>query len=356
MSATLPNFDEMLNDVTGTKRLIGDRNKYFKNPIFKDRVKVDFSLVQCEGIVEMLFNHVKKNSFRKKKILVEFISKKSAYDFYQRLKDDEEILSDIELMTGDDNSGERKRIIREVKASQDIILVATQVIEAGVDIDMDIGYKDISLLDNDEQFLGRINRSCLKDGCVVYFFNLDNTIQIYKGDIRNNKEFSLNDASMRVILENKDFGEYYKKIINQLKVVTAKENDNNTEMFFKLKVGELNFDAVREKMKLIDEAKDMYVYLSHNITTDDGKVINGNKVWDEYKALLQNDKIDYAEKRVKLSKVKADMNKFIYRIKKSYINYNDIIGELYFIEAGDKYFDNGKLNRKKFVEGVGDFL
>ena len=50
------------------------------------------------------------------------------------------------------------------------------------------------------------------------------------------------------------------------------------------------------------------------------------------------------------------MNKFIYRIKKSYINYNDIIGELYFIEDGDKYFDNGKLNRKKFVEGIGDFL
>ena len=161
---------------------------------------------------------------------------------------------------------------------------------------------------------------------------------------------------MRVILEDKDFGEYYKKIIDQLKVVTAKENDNNTEMFFKSKVGELNFDAVREKMKLIDETKDMYVYLSHNITTDDGKVTNGNEVWDKYKALLQNDKIDYAEKRVKLSKVKADMNKFIYRIKKSYINYNDIIGELYFIEAGDKYFDNGKLNRKKFVEGVGDFL
>lgn len=356
MSATLPNFNEMLNDVTGTKRLIDDRNKYFKNPIFKDRVKVDFSLIQCEDIVEGLFEYIKKNSFTEKKILVEFISKKSAYDFYQRLKDDEEILSPIELMTGDDNSDERKRIIRKVKSSQDIILVATQVIEAGVDIDMDIGYKDISLLDNDEQFLGRINRSCLKNGCVVYFFNLDNTIQIYKGDIRNNKEFSLNDASMRVILEDKDFGEYYKKIIDQLKVVTAKENDNNTEMFFKSKVGELNFDAVREKMKLIDETKDMYVYLSHNITTDDGKVTNGNEVWDKYKALLQNDKIDYAEKRVKLSKVKADMNKFIYRIKKSYINYNDIIGELYFIEAGDKYFDNGKLNRKKFVEGVGDFL
>mgnify|MGYP000169888704 CR=1 FL=1 len=49
-----------------------------------------------------------------------------------------------------------------------MILVATQVIEAGVDIDMDIGFKDISRLDSEEQFMGRINRSGKKDG-VVYF-------------------------------------------------------------------------------------------------------------------------------------------------------------------------------------------
>ncbi len=40
-----------------------------------------------------------------------------------------------------------------------VILVATQVVEAGIDIDMDIGYKDISKLDSEEQFIGRINRN-----------------------------------------------------------------------------------------------------------------------------------------------------------------------------------------------------
>lgn len=51
---------------------------------------------------------------------------------------------------------------------KDLILVATQVIEAGVDIDMDVGYKNISLLDSEEQFLGRINRSCKRKG-MAYF-------------------------------------------------------------------------------------------------------------------------------------------------------------------------------------------
>lgn len=40
--------------------------------------------------------------------------------------------------------------------------------EAGIDIDMDIGFKDISMVDNDEQFMGRINRSC-KRGNSIFF-------------------------------------------------------------------------------------------------------------------------------------------------------------------------------------------
>ena len=56
-------------------------------------------------------------------------------------------------MTGDDNQIDRKRILREMDtADKDkaVILVATQVVEAGIDIDMDIGYKDISKLDSEE--------------------------------------------------------------------------------------------------------------------------------------------------------------------------------------------------------------
>ena len=54
-------------------------------------------------------------------------------------------------MTGDDNQIDRKRILREMDtADKDkaVILVATQVVEAGIDIDMDIGYKDISKLES----------------------------------------------------------------------------------------------------------------------------------------------------------------------------------------------------------------
>ena len=67
-------------------------------------------------------------------------------------------------MTGDSSILDRKRMIRKIEALDSVILVATQVVEAGVDIDMDIGYKDISRLDSEEQFMGRINRSCKGEG------------------------------------------------------------------------------------------------------------------------------------------------------------------------------------------------
>ena len=76
-------------------------------------------------------------------------------------------------ISGDDNKFERKKIIKLIKERKVNIVVATQVIEAGVDIDMDIGFKDISVIDSEEQFIGRINRSCGNEGC-AYFFNYDN--------------------------------------------------------------------------------------------------------------------------------------------------------------------------------------
>ncbi|WP_368253680.1 CRISPR-associated helicase Cas3', partial [Clostridium paraputrificum] len=180
MSATLPNLNYLTNSSRDTCNLIKDREKYFSNPLFKERVKIDYELIG-EGVDE-LYEHVINNSRKGKRILIEFIKKQTAYDFYNRLKECDSLSSKIELMTGDDNVAERERILKSVEENQDLILVATQVIEAGVDIDMDMGYKDISKLDSDEQFMGRINRSCKKSG-MVYFFNLDETSGIYKDDV-----------------------------------------------------------------------------------------------------------------------------------------------------------------------------
>ncbi len=268
MSATLPNLD-LLSEIKGqTVNLIENREKYFINPLFKRRVEVNYDLIDKEK--EELLEHVIIQSKSKKKILIEFIKKKTAYEFYKELLD-RNLECKVLLLTGDDNSIDRAGILKEVKDKSlnhnGVILVATQVIEAGVDIDMDIGYKDISKLDGDEQFMGRINRSCLDKG-VVYFFNLDEAESIYRGDFRAEKKYSLINEWVKEILISKNFNKYYEKIL-----IGLKENYNdstrenlNTERFFKEDVGGLKFSQVAEKMKLIDDTMERQsVYLAREI-------------------------------------------------------------------------------------------
>lgn len=357
MSATLPDLDKLSISQGNTVRLIKSREKYFENPIFKDRVRVDYSLLGSDDILDDLYNHVKKKSYLDKKILVEFISKKSAYDFYNKLKDDREITCDVELMSGDDSIGERDRIIKKVKSSESLILVATQVVEAGVDIDMDIGYKNISLLDSEEQFLGRINRSCKKNGCIVYFFKLDKANKIYKDDVRIHDDITLKNDSIREILEQKSFSNYYELVIQRLKNITNGINECNIKDFFNEEVKKLDFKEIEDRMRLIKENESkISVYLSSRLIVKE-KSLDGEALWYEYKELLHEKTMDYAVKKIKLSEVRSKMNNFIYEIKWNYgFPYNDRLGELYFIEDGDSYFKEGKLDKEKFISGIGEFI
>lgn len=367
MSATLPNLNLLTikNDsedvLKNTTNLIKDREKYFSNSLFKNRVSIDYTLMDSQDIFNDLLTHVIENSNKNKKILMEFIKKESAYKFYNALCD-EQLSCKVELMTGDDNIVERNRILKSIELCENegkgVILVATQVIEAGVDIDMDIGYKDISKLDSEEQFMGRINRSCKKQG-IVYFFDMDSATSIYGNDIRINNEYSLRNEEMKNILINKNFEEYYKPVLDKIiKIYNVSCSDTNINDFFKEDVAILNFKKIEERMKLIDDNNwSISVFLARKIKMDNGSILDGETVWEEYKKLLCNNKLGYAEKEVKLSEARSNLNYFVYDIKKNVdLIYQDKIGTLYYIGNGDKYFENGKLNKDKFKNEVGMFL
>lgn len=360
MSATLPELNKLIDyGDTNTIKLIKDRDKYFKNPMFKDRVLIDFSLLEeSDSAYEALKNHVLNNAKNTKdNILIEFINKKRALEFFYDLIDNLDDERKILLITGDDNSIERNEIIATVKNEKNIILVATQVIEAGVDIDMDIGYKDISMVDSDEQFLGRINRSCKKPKCTVYFFDLDSASSIYKGDYRKEKSLTLKSDSIRELLLEKDFQKYYNLILKRINDESEKLNGNNIQAFINDVIGKLNFLGVEQKMKLIDDDKDeVTVFLCREISLENGEILNGKDVWDDYKNLFKNSDLDYAEKKVKLSKITSNLNYYIYKVKSRDFSYNERLGEIYCIDEGEKYFTNGKFDRENFNTGASDFI
>lgn len=353
MSATLPDLEVLTGNSKDTVRLIADRAKYFSHPCFKNRVQTNYDLLNCD--CDELFIHIAEMSKEKKKILVEFIKKGTAEEFFRRLIEAPDIEADVYCMTGDDSIIERKKILQKIRENERAILIATQVIEAGVDIDMDVGYKNIAKFDSEEQFMGRINRSCKREG-IVYFFKLDNPKRVYGEDIRLNTEFTVESEEMRAILDNKVFDQYYGKILAVLKKnYNQSFDERGLECFIHEQVGALKFREVKERMRLIDEDKwSMSVYLARNLEEEG---IDGHELWEQYRTLLCDNGMSYAQKRIKLSDITSKMNYFIYQIKKnSDLLYNDQIGEIYYIEDGEKYFENGKLNRRKIQGEVGEFV
>ncbi|WP_353888851.1 CRISPR-associated helicase Cas3' [uncultured Megamonas sp.] len=362
MSATLPNLDRLSQGQSEAIFLLKNSNKFFKTDCFKNRVQLNYDLLdtKVDDKFNQLKEHLKQHLDTDKKILIEFIKKRTANDFWLYLVEDEyfrEKNIKIEYLSGDDSLAERKRILDKIKQTEDtIVLVATQVIEAGVDIDMDIGYKNISKLDSEEQFIGRINRSCKRKG-ITYFFQIDDAKDIYKNDIRVDSEFTLEEENMREILINKNFGDYYNKILDVTK--------NNNKAYIKDFLGsiaDLNYEYIDKHMKLIDEDKNIVqVYLARKIVDINGDLIDGKEIWKQYVNLWKmKNSMDYAEWKVKMSIITSKMNYFIYQVNKSNLElkeYNDKMGNIIYIEDGDKYFKKDKFNRE-LLQGVGgiDFI
>lgn len=367
MSATLPNLELLTSNNAKAVRLINNREKYFNHRMFANRVKVNYELLNRKIGIAELEEHILQH--KNKRILIEFIRKSSAEEFYAHISESAEC--PVRLITGDSSIQERKDIIADIENMQEVILVATQVIEAGVDIDMDIGYKDISRLDSEEQFIGRINRSCRKDG-VVYFFNMDDAKGIYRQDVRVDTDNTLMNEEIREVLNSKDFYDYYEKyVIPVLKNAQGQCNDNNIDEFIRKEVGKLDFNKVADKMKLIDDNRQMYsIYFSRNIIDKNNpeNVIEGKKIWKEYKELLQDNHMSYQEKTVKLHNIRSKMNMFMYQFKIELYNENDKpviehlewdeqIGDIFYIENGEDYYDeNGVLNKDLFRDNEDLFI
>ena len=347
MSATLPNLSYLLDEEekNNISKLIKNRDEYFNNTIFKNRVEVNYDLLSEQKIeYEELLQHIIENSLNSQKILIEFISKNDAKKFYEFCENNEDLNVDYEILilTGEDNKARRNSIIKKINSKyKKIILISTQLIEAGVDIDVDVGYKNISGLDNEEQFLGRINRSCKKSG-KAYFFYLTDAKKVYKNSVIIENKLNLFSDEMRDVLENKNFDIFYSKVLEILKR-KAKEKINNDN--FETIIFNKKFRLLKERMKLIEEQDDKKTYFFNRTLTDEeieeiGENIDGSEVWERYVDILKEE--NYAKKIVELSKIREKMMYFLYEVKKNTeLNYSDIKGSIIYIDDGDKYFTDG---------------
>jgi len=156
MSATLPAI------IPDAKPLIEDYNSYFKK---FNRYKLKFRLqekLKISDFCDEVLSRRNKWLQESKRVLITLNTRRSARLVRDRLaKDWPDKFSNTPLffLSADVTPQDRINVIEIIKKGQPCIVVSTQCIEAGVDIDMDFVIRDFAPLDSLVQVAGRCNRS-----------------------------------------------------------------------------------------------------------------------------------------------------------------------------------------------------
>lgn len=362
MSATLPKLDKLSVIKQNVEDFIyllpNAKEQYFNNPNFSGRVNFNFELFErtdlslqelAEKVITASQDYLKydfglakpKNSVY---TIVEFIYKQSASDFYDTILG-QNFFDEVFVLSGTILEHRRKEIINYLKnpsrRKKKIILITTQVVEAGVDIDMDLGFKDRSIIDSDEQLAGRINRNVNKENCTLFLFNLNKESVIYGKDHRYKitKEQIKPDEYKR-ILAQKDFDFLYNKVFedrNQWNNLEMAENFKDYESA----IQKLKFEKVHKDFQLIGQ-KNLSCFIPLNIPItvesavdghkeqifgssellfleDNGVFpneldeISGEKVFEIYLQSIHN-KIDFTQQQIRKKVLQSIMGKYVFSI------------------------------------------
>lgn len=158
--------------------------KYFECNVFNryviNVIKDDFSI---ESLASQVLN-------KKESVLIILNTIQDTKDLYDELSE----CSNVFLLNTHFTPQDRLERIEEVKkllASQKVILISTQLIEAGVDIDFPIVYRDLCPLPSLIQSAGRCNRNKKIDLGSVYFVRILNRKGKYSSELIYKKEASL---------------------------------------------------------------------------------------------------------------------------------------------------------------------
>lgn len=377
MSATLPKISSLLNMANDPfVSLVKNRDAYFTNPNFMHRVEYDFSLLKdgefdldefASKVSDIIQPLVSQN--KNLKVLIEFVTKKNAGEFYSKILNREDYSSfrNKFLLSGNILEPRRKDLIQRLKGkiTGPVIVVATQVVEAGVDIDMDIGFKDRAIPDAEEQFAGRVNRNAGKKDCRVFIFNSGKANDVYRGDKRLEivkKELSSEDYAD--ILKEKRFEEFYGRVLSKIDARNRLNFAGGFEEFKKL-FNRLEFQSIDREFRLIeDDSVRVFVPLSiefellgereketagqFNLVGFDN-CVSGKKLFDQWTGILTQKDDDFVRRAAKIKNIAALMSNFSFSLTrygkefKAVEKYGEFIGDIFYLREYENIytFENG---------------
>lgn len=210
--------------------------------------------VEYKNIGKINSDKIIELSQKEKQCLIIVNSRKHAYYLYNKFKEKRNNVFHLStLMYSKHRNETLSNIKNKLKNNEEVIVISTQLIEAGVDVDFPVVFREIAGLDNIIQSGGRANRNGkLKNGIVYIFESIDDFAKIPKSI----RPFA--DIFNEIYLEEKENSfELYgiEKYFNKLHKYIGKENLDSQNILNEFKLGRtipiLNYKDVSDKFSYI---------------------------------------------------------------------------------------------------------
>lgn len=320
VTATMPLiFSEEKKEI---KELATNKINYFQE---LNRIQLDKNLIKNKIRLEEFSNELTKElkNNEKNSYLIVLNTIKSSTYIYNEIKkrcENREVYYLSTSIIPKERASRINKIKKLLTQGKVPILISTQLIEAGVDIDFDVVYRDFSTLDSINQTCGRCNRNAKKlDKGRVKLFKLCDERQEYSKYIYDNFLLEktnkvLNEISEEKILE-KNFYSISQKYFLEVKINSSDEESRRLiENLKKLEYEKLN-DKKRGFILIPEVFKTTEVFIEID---DEAKLLKNeyleiNKIENKY---LRKEKFD--------------------KIKSNFLNYVISVPEIYYREGKDK--------------------
>ncbi|WP_292379873.1 CRISPR-associated helicase Cas3' [Methanosarcina sp. UBA289] len=288
--------------------LVKNKDTYFRE---FDRVKLNINLnpMDMDHFKEIIESEVKNNS--EKDFLFVLNTVKSSLEVFNHLKNLEFENSDYYYLSTNIIPKERLKKIKKIKEKSEKrkIIVSTQLIEAGVDIDVDVVYRDFATIDSLNQVSGRCNRNSSKN------YQGQVNIVVLKDE---RKEFHRYIYSSFLIDKTKEVlkefpSEIYEKDLLFLnnnyfrKVKDTSSEDESKELLSY--INELKFKTLTSDFRLIDD-KTGYEKIDVFVEKDE----EAAEIWKEY--LVMKSLKNPLDRKEKFLSIRKKFNEYVISVPK----------------------------------------
>lgn len=260
----------------------------------------------------------------------------SAREFYRKLREENDQC--LAYLSTHITPRERRQRIDEIKKGKYKIVVSTQLVEAGVDIDFDVVVRDFAPLDSLNQSAGRCNRNGNRKGLVLIVLLTDSKGKKYASYIYDPVLLDITEKMLSKKCEIRE-KEFFSLIEDYYYMIHEKTSRAKSKELLEA-VGRLKYDRDKDDERSLSVSdfsliEEDYPKIDVFIEIDE----DAEKIWSEFKSIIKID--ERFQKKQAFDTIKSNFYSYVISIPKNTQNMPEIIGDIGYVKRGllDDYYD-----------------